>query len=59
MMKMKLVFATLLFLLFGPRSFAQNLVLSSFPSGAEVTIDGTDTGRKTPYNQGITAGQPF
>lgn len=42
---------------FGLSAKAQNLVLKSFPSGAEVFIDGTDTTRQTPYNQGITAGQ--
>lgn len=47
----------ILFCCFGSVAKAQNLVLKSFPSGAEVFIDGTDTTRQTPYNQGITAGQ--
>lgn len=58
-MKLKLLAIAVLalFASFGSQAFGQNLVLNSFPSGAEVTIDGTDTGLKTPYNKGITAGQ--
>jgi hypothetical protein len=46
---MKKIFAMLgLMLMFAGVSFGQNLVLKSFPSGAEVTIDGTDTGKHVP-----------
>ena len=55
-MKLKWLLITVLALA-GSQAFGQNLVLKSFPSGAEVSIDGTDTGKQTPYNQGITAGQ--
>jgi hypothetical protein len=41
---------------FGLSAKAQNLVLQSFPSGADVVIDNVDTHKLTPYNQGITAG---
>lgn len=46
----------LLFLLFAAPTFAQKLSVVSFPAGAEVVIDGTDTGLQTPYKEHITAG---
>jgi hypothetical protein len=54
-MKKILPFLALLFC-FGLSAKAQNLVLQSFPSGADVVIDGIDTHKLTPYNQGITSG---
>lgn len=53
---MKTFTAVLLFLLASITAFGQSLKVSSFPAGANVTIDGVDTGKVTPMSTSITLG---
>jgi Collagen triple helix repeat (20 copies)/PEGA domain len=53
----RIIVALILLCCFSASAEAQKLDLTSFPSGAKVFIDGTDTTRQTPYYQDIAAGQ--
>lgn len=40
-------------LLFGGAAHAQSIQVNSFPQGAEITLNGTDTGKVTPQSLGV------
>lgn len=44
----KIIKLVIALLLFASSSFAQKVTVQSFPSGAEISIDGVDTGQVTP-----------
>lgn len=52
----KIVGMLALLLMFAGTSFGQSLIVNSFPQGAEITLDGTDTGRVTPTSIGVHQG---
>lgn len=52
----KIIGMLALLLMFAGTSFGQSLIVNSFPQGAEITLDGTDTGRITPSSIGVHSG---
>jgi Collagen triple helix repeat (20 copies)/PEGA domain len=50
---MKKLFSLAAVLLFASVSFGQSIVVNSFPAGAEITLNGIDTGKVTPSSIGV------